>query len=155
MVPQHHRRHVRLAAALVLALAGAAAAAERTVPFAVIEDGIPLALTAVPGDPRRGRDIAANSDRGNCLICHVLPIAEAPVFGDLGPTLARIGSRLTAAQIRLRIVDPKRVNPASIMPSFHRSEGLFRVAPAYAGQPILSAQDVEDLVAYLLTVTEP
>lgn len=123
------------------------------VPVAVVADGIPQPLTDKPGDARRGRVIAANSDRGNCLICHALPIAEAPVFGDLGPDLRGVGSRLNAAQIRLRLVDPKRQNPDTIMPAYYRTEGLYRVARAYAGQPMLAAQDIEDIVAYLQTVT--
>lgn len=151
MVRKHHCRHVWLAAGLLLA--SPAAAAEPLVPPAVVDDGIPQPLTDKPGDPRRGRVVAGSSDRGNCLICHALPIAEAPVFGDLGPDLRGVGSRLTAPQIRLRLVDPKRINPDTTMPAYFRTEGLYRVARAYAGQPILSAQDIEDVVAYLQTVT--
>lgn len=155
MVPQYHRRNVRL----ITALAGAllivpATAAELAVP-PIVGDGISLPLTATPGDARRGKVISANSDRGNCLTCHALPIPEAPVFGDLGPSLHGVGERLTAAQIRLRLVDLKRLNPDSVMPAYHRIEGLHRVAASYAGQPILSAQDIEDVIAYLLTVTGP
>lgn len=151
MVREHHRRHVWLIAAVLLL--AAPASAETLVPFVVVEDGIPAPLTDRPGEARRGRVIAANSDRGNCLICHALPIAEAPVFGDLGPDLAGVGRRLTAAQLRLRLVDPKRTNPDTIMPAYYRTEGLYRVSKAYAGLPMLSAQDIEDVVAYLQTVT--
>ena len=138
---------------MALGVAAPALATGPLVPFTVVEDGIPQPLTAKPGEPRRGRVIAANSDRGNCLICHALPIAEAPVFGDLGPDLRGVGSRLSAAQIRLRVVDPKRQNPDSIMPAYYRTEGLHRVARANVGQPMLEAQDIEDIVAYLQTVT--
>lgn len=151
MVRQHHRRHVWLT--LGVLLLAAPAAAQPLAPVTVVEDGIPQPLTAAPGDARRGRVIAANSDRGNCLICHALPIPEAPVFGDLGPDLRGVGSRMTAPQIRLRLVNPKRINPDTTMPAYYRTDGLYRVARAYAGQPILSAQDIEDIVAYLLTVT--
>jgi sulfur-oxidizing protein SoxX len=152
MVRQHHRRHVWLIAAALL-LAAPAAAAQPLGPVTVVGDGIPQPLTDTPGDARRGRVIAANSDRGNCLICHALPIPEAPVFGDLGPDLRGVGSRMTAPQIRLRLVNPKAINPDTTMPAYYRTEGLYRVARAYAGQPILSGQDIEDIVAYLLTVT--
>ena len=154
MVQQHHRRNFRLTAFVVALTAGAPAlAADSLVPVTVVDDGIPQPLTGTPGDARRGRVIAANSDRGNCLICHALPIAEAPVFGDLGPDLRGVGSRLSAAQIRLRVVDPKQQNPDSIMPAYFRTEGLHRVGRAYVGRPMLAAQDIEDIVAYLQTVT--
>lgn len=142
-----------IALAVGLLAVSAAQAAEPLVSITVVADGIPQPLTDKPGDARRGRVVAANSDRGNCLICHALPIAEAPVFGDLGPDLRGVGSRLSAAQIRLRLVDPKRQNPDTIMPAYYRTEGLYRVARAYAGQPMLAAQDIEDIVAYLQTVT--
>ena len=154
MVREHHYRHVRLIGVAILALLPVAAGAvEPLVPFDVVGDGIPAPLTRQPGDARRGKAIAVNSDQGNCLICHVLPIPEAPVFGDLGPPLGGIGSRMSAAQLRLRIVDPKRINPATIMPGYYRIDGLTRVAGKYAGRPILSAQEIEDLIAYLRTVT--
>lgn len=154
MVRRHHRRHVRLTALAVAALLAAPSAAQAPlVRFEIVGDGIPVPLTRQRGDARRGKAVAVNSDRGNCLICHVLPIPEAPVFGDLGPPLNGIGRRLSAAQLRLRIVDPKRLNPATIMPAYYRVDGLARVAPKYQGRPILSAQEIEDLIAYLRTVT--
>ena len=155
-VKPHHRRK---AACAVLICAGFgwsnARAAETLVPYRIVGDGIPAALTSMQGDPQRGKAVAVNSDRGNCLICHNMPIAEAPVFGDLGPPLAGIASRLSPAQMRLRIVDPKQLNAATLMPAFYKTEGLNRVATAYAGRPILSAQDVEDLMAYMGTLTAP
>jgi sulfur-oxidizing protein SoxX len=84
-----------------------------------------------------------------------MPIAEVPAFGNLGPPLVGVASRLSEPQIRLRLVNPKRINPETIMPAYHRAEGLTRVAEKYRGRPILSAQEIEDVVAYLLTLTEP
>lgn len=87
---------------------------------------------------------------GHCVLCHAVP--GAAVAGDVGPSLAGVGARLTAGQIRQRIVDITRINPEAVMPTFHRTEGLTRVASAYAGQPVLAAQQVEDLVAWLGTL---
>jgi len=122
------------------------------VSYSVAGDGIAAPLTALPGDPRRGRQAAANPSLGNCLICHRAPIAEAPAFGDVGPPLDGVGSRLGEAQLRLRLVDPRRLNPDSVMPAYYKVDGLQRVAPRYAGQPMLAAQDIEDIVAWLLTL---
>lgn len=127
-------------------------AADALVPFLVVGDGIPAPLTGSPGDPRSGRVAAANSTQGNCAICHAMPIPEVPVFGNLGPPLDGVGGRLSEAQLRLRIVDAKRLNPQSIMPAYYRIVGLHRVAPRYQGRPMLSAQDIEDIVAYLATL---
>lgn len=105
---------------------------------------------APAGDPARGREVFLSRDAGHCVLCHAVP--DARLAGDVGPPLAGVGSRLTAGQIRLRIADITRVNPQSVMPTFHRTEGLVRVAPQYAGKPALSGQQVEDLVAYLGTL---
>ncbi len=105
---------------------------------------------APAGDPERGREVFLSRDAGHCVLCHAAP--GAAVAGDVGPSLAGVGSRLSAAQIRLRIADITRVNPDAAMPAFHRTEGLARVAPAYAGKPVLTAAQVEDLVAWLLTL---
>jgi L-cysteine S-thiosulfotransferase len=148
-VRKHNRRHVWLIAAAVCSTT----AAQAQLRFEAVGDGIPAPLTGTPGDPQRGKAVAVNSDQGNCLICHLLPVAEAPVFGDLGPSLEGVGGRLSAAQLRLRIVDPKRLNPATVMPAYLKVDGLNRVAPRYVDKPILSAQEVEDLIAYLLTLT--
>lgn len=139
-----------------LALCAATAAAAVAGPVAsyrVVDDAIPEPLTAEPGDPARGRAIAAGRD-GNCLGCHRMPTPEEPFHGTLGPDLAGVGARYTAAELRLRLVDATLVNPDTVMPPMHRVEGLNRVAAAYRGQPILNAQQVEDVVAYLLTLTD-
>jgi sulfur-oxidizing protein SoxX len=155
MVRQHHGRHVRLiglVAGALCALASIGHAANR-VPLSV-PSGMPRPLTARPGDARRGKAIAVNSDRGNCNICHKMPISEIPAgaFGDLGPALDAVGSRLSVAELRLRIANPRLINPDTIMPAYRVVKGLNRVAAGYVGRPILSAQDVEDLVAYLASL---
>lgn len=102
---------------------------------------------AVMGDAMRGREIFISRDGGHCVICHAVPGVEAA--GDFGPPLAGVGSRFNAAQLRMRVADITRVKPEAMMPSFHRVDGLTRVAAQYAGKTVLSAQQVEDIVAYL------
>lgn len=99
------------------------------------------------GDAARGREVFVSREGGHCVLCHRVP--GVAVAGDVGPVLDGIGSRLMAGEIRYRIADITRVNPEAVMPAFHRTEGLSRVAPAYAGKPVLDARQVEDLVAYL------
>lgn len=115
---------------------------------------MPASLTGVPGDVQRGKAVAVNSDLGNCLICHQLTIPEvlAGASGDIGPSLDGVGSRLDSTQIRQRIVDPKAIDPDTVMPAYYVASGLNRVQQKYEGQAILSAQQVEDLVAYLGTL---
>jgi len=114
-------------------------------------DSIPASLTGAKGDPARGRAIVANRQVGLCLLCHSGPFPEERFQGDLAPDL-RSTARLTEGQIRQRIVDSTRINPQSIMPAYYRSEGLERVAPAYRGKTILTAGQIEDVVAYLTTL---
>jgi len=110
-------------------------------------------LCGLDGDAARGRVIAADSHAGNCLACHKMPIPEEPFHGTVGPPLDGIGARYSASQIRLRIVDEQQVNPFTIMPGFYRDPALAnRIADAYWGKTFLTAQQVEDLVAYLVTL---
>ena len=136
----------RLAAALVAvgALTGAACA----------DDGIPRSLTGAKGDPARGRAIVVNRQVGLCLLCHSGPFPDERFQGNLAPDLSGAGKRSTEAQLRLRIVDSSRINPATIMPAYHRTEGLVRVAPAWRGKPVLSAEQIEDVVAFLMTLKD-
>ena len=115
------------------------------------DDAIRTSLTGAKGDPARGRAIVANRQVGLCLLCHSGPFPEERFQGNLAPDL-RGAARLTEGQIRQRIVDSRKVNPQSIMPAYYRSEGLARVAPAYRGKTILTAEQIEDIVAYLLTL---
>ena len=124
------------------------------VPYKIIGDAIPASLTGTEGDPARGRAIVGNRQLGLCLLCHSGPFPEDKLQGTLAPSLAGVASRLSIGQLRLRIVDASRVNPETIMPPYYRMQDLTRVAPAYAGKPILSAEQVEDVVAFLATLTE-
>jgi sulfur-oxidizing protein SoxX len=118
------------------------------------QDGIPESLTGVRGDPERGRAIVGNRQVGLCLLCHSGPFPEERLQGNLATDLRGAGRRWSEAQLRLRIVDPARINPATIMPAYHRTEGLVRVAPAYRGKPILTAEQIEDVVAFLTTLKD-
>lgn len=118
---------------------------------AVGDEGIPASLTGAKGDPARGRAIVANRQVSLCLLCHTGPFPEERFQGNLAPDL-RESARLTEAEIRLRLVDPARVNPKTIMPAYYRASGLTNVAPAYRGKTVLSAQQIEDVVAYLLSL---
>lgn len=124
------------------------------VAYRVDGDGIDAALTALPGDAARGRAIVANTHKGLCLLCHGGPIPEQRFQGNLAPDLAGAGSRWSVAQLRLRIVDARRINPDTIMPAYYRTGGLTRVHAAVRLKPILDAQEVEDVVAYLHGLTE-
>ena len=117
-------------------------------------DGLPKSLTGKPGNAKKGEKLAAHRKKGNCLACHALPIKKQADPGNIGPDLAGIGSRMSAAEIRLRIVDPKAVNPDTIMPSFYKTVGFHRVQKKWKGKTVIGAQDVEDIIAYLLTLKE-
>jgi len=130
------------------------AAAQAEPPYRVVGDGIPQSLTATPGDAARGRAIVANRQSGLCLLCHSAPIAEERFQGNLATDLAGAGARWSEAQLRLRIVDARRLNPLTPMPAYHRTDSLQRVGAAWRGQPVLSAQQVEDVVAYLRSLRE-
>jgi sulfur-oxidizing protein SoxX len=141
---------IALAAALIAAFAGCGALAQAPLPYRVEGDAIRDRLAA-PGDPARGREVVLARDH-NCLLCHAVPEPAVRFMGNIGPPLAGVGARLSEGQIRLRIVDPVRLNPGSVMPSYYRVEGLNQVAQAWRGKPVLTAQQVEDTIAYLLTL---
>ena len=109
------------------------------------------AAPSLNGDASRGRDVVMGRD-GNCLLCHAVPETGARFMGNLGPPLSGIGARLDAAQLKQRITDPQRLNAESIMPAYARTEGLTQVAKIFRDKPILSAQQIEDTVAYLATL---
>ena len=116
------------------------------------DDAISAPLTDVPGDAVRGRAIVVNRQLGLCLLCHSGPFAEERFQGDMAPALDGVGARWSEAQLRLRLVDSRRINPQSIMPSYRRTEGFERVGAAWQGKAVLSAQQVEDVVAFLRTL---
>jgi sulfur-oxidizing protein SoxX len=136
----------------VLALPGTAAA-QALQPYVVAGDAIPSSLTGAPGDATRGRALVLNR-LSTCILCHNGPFPEEKFQGDLAPSLAAAGTRWSAGQLRLRIVDGSRLNPATIMPSYYRVDGLHRVGTSWRGKPILSAEQIEDIVAYLASLRE-
>lgn len=138
-----------VAAACITAGVATAALAQAAV-FEAVGDAIPRPLASEPGDPARGRSIVANRDQGGCTLCHEVPGETR--FGDIAPPLAGAGARLSVPQLRLRVADSTRVNPDTPMPAYYRTEGLAQVARAYRGKPVLSAQQVEDVVAWLATL---
>jgi L-cysteine S-thiosulfotransferase len=115
-------------------------------------DSIQEPLTATPGDAARGRAIVTNRQVGLCLLCHSGPFPEERFQGNLAPGLAGAGARRSEAQLRLRVADARRLNPQSIMPTYLQTGGGERVAPALQGKPILTPQQIEDVVAFLATL---
>ena len=112
-------------------------------------------LCGLAGDASRGKAIASDGSKGNCLACHQLPIDGIEAYGTIGPPLEGIASRLTEGFIRLRVVDTRKVNPMSIMPGFYRDPDLIhRPGKPYVGRTFLTAQQVEDVIAYLVTLKQ-
>ena len=140
----------------LLGLAAAAVAAEESPlrPVVIVGDAIPASLTGARGDPVRGRAIVVDRQKGLCLLCHSGPFPEQRFQGNIGPDLGGAGSRWSEGQLRLRIVDASRLNPDTIMPPYYRVEGLTRVAAPWRGKPMLSAEEIEDVVAFLTTLRE-
>jgi len=142
-------------AALIAASLGcvAGATAEELAPYKIVGGEIPESLTGSPGDAARGRALVLT--RGTtCILCHSGPFPETRFQGDLAPDLAGAGNRWSMGQLRLRLVDASRFNPETIMPSYYRDDGLVRVGRNFAGKPILSATEIEDIVAFLATLRD-
>jgi sulfur-oxidizing protein SoxX len=140
--------------AFVFALTAASVSAQELRTYVIAGDAIPDSLSGQPGDAERGRAIVANRTVGLCLLCHSGPFPEQPLQGTLAPSLAGAGGRNTAGQLRLRLVNPSRLVPDTIMPPYYRLDRLQRVARTYEGKTILSADQIEDVVAYLMTLKE-
>jgi L-cysteine S-thiosulfotransferase len=121
-------------------------------PYQVVRDSIPASLTGSKGDAARGRAIVANRQVGLCLLCHTGPFPEERFQGSLAPDLNGTGARFTEGQLRLRVVDASRANAATIMPPYYRVHDLTRIAAAFRGKPILTAEQIEDVVAFLTTL---
>ena len=158
-----HGRIFLLAGILLLQLVlltgqGIANAGEQALPadycqWHVSDYAIAQPLCCLAGNASRGMAIASDSGRGNCLACHQLPIPDVEAYGTIGPPLSGIGARLTEGQIRLRVVDTREINPMSIMPGFYRDPRLIhRPGKRFAGRTFLNAQQVEDVIAYLVTL---
>jgi sulfur-oxidizing protein SoxX len=147
-----------LAGPAVLALGlmvNAGVGAGELVAYKVVDEtSIEQSLTGKPGDPAKGREVAVNRKQGNCLACHTMPIPEQPFHGEVGPDLTGVAGRYSEGELRLRVVDPKVLNPDTIMPAFYKAAGLHRVLKGFEEKSILNAEQVEDVVAYLMTLKE-
>lgn len=117
----------------------------------IVDETIPASLTGKPGDAANGQKVVINRKKGNCLACHVMPIPKEQFHGQVGPDLHGVAERLDEAQMRMRLVDPKVVNPDTMMPSFYRTD-LHRVSKGFMGKTILDGQEIEDIIAYLMTL---
>jgi L-cysteine S-thiosulfotransferase len=120
----------------------------------VDENTIPKPLTSTPGNAAKGLKTIINRKKGNCLSCHVAPGVDQPYQGKIGPEFKGVAGRWSEPEIRMIVVNAKVNNPDTIMPGFHRVDDLHRVMKKFKGKPILSAQEVEDIVAYLITLKE-
>jgi len=143
----------RVVAAVVCATLTGVAVATEAAKYTVDKSNysIPESLTGKAGDPDNGKQVAVSRKSGNCLACHTMPIPEQPFHGRIAPPLMGVGARFTPAQLRLRVVNPKVLNPSSIMPAFYKTD-YHQALKQFAGKPILTAQEVEDVVAYLATL---
>ena len=150
-------RRMSAITAVVVSLAaggGPASAQSALKPVRVVGTAIPESLTGQKGDSVRGRAIVASRQVGLCLLCHTGPFPEERFQGNLAPDLKGAGTRWSEGELRLRIVDARAANPDTIMPPYYVADGLTRVAPAFRDKPILTAEQIEDVVAYLVTLRE-
>ncbi|WP_018390809.1 sulfur oxidation c-type cytochrome SoxX [Ancylobacter sp. FA202] len=152
-------RQALVGAALALACGGTGNAARAEEPagperYVVTGDAIIEPLAGRRGDAALGQALIGERHRSLCILCHAVPGGAAQLQGTLAPSLTGIGSRLDEGQIRLRIVDMKRLNPESLMPTYHAPPDGARIAPAWQGKPVLGAAEIEHLVAYLVTLKE-
>jgi sulfur-oxidizing protein SoxX len=154
MTEKGHRRAAIRAIGVLAICAAATGAQAQLVPYQIVGDAIPSSLTGANGDATRGRTIVANHGVGLCLLCHSGPFPEDKFQGNIAPNLKGAGSRSTEGQLRLRLVDASKINPDTIMPPYYRVDGLTRVAPAFQGKPVLTAEQIEDVVAYLMTLRD-
>lgn len=143
---------IACAISLIVAIGGPAGA-QALRSYAVVGDAIPAALTGTPGDATRGRELVV-ARTSTCILCHSGPFPEQRFQGDVAPSLAGTGSRWSEGAIRLRLIDASRFNAATIMPSYYRIDGLNRVGRPWLDKPILTAAQIEDIVAYLVTLRE-
>lgn len=142
-----------MATGFAVSMAIATVHAEPYYPWQMENFAINAPLGGLKGDAQRGKQIAIDARKGSCLTCHVMPIPEEPFHGEIGPSLLGVATRLTEGELRLRVVDEKQINPETIMPGYYRHPKHFTlVSDEYEGQTFLTAQEVEDVVVYLLTL---
>ena len=142
-----------LAGVCLVAIGIGPANAQASRSYSVVGDAIPASLTGMAGDAARGRALVVERS-STCILCHSGPFPEQRFQGDLAPSLAGAGNRWSEGELRLRLVDASRLNAATIMPSYYQLDGLNRVGPAWRGKSILSAEQIEDILAYLVTLRE-
>jgi sulfur-oxidizing protein SoxX len=140
--------------AACLVLGASVAPAQELRSYTVVGDAIPQSLTGTLGDAERGLKIVTNRQVGLCLLCHSGPYPQERFQGTMAPDLKGAGARWNEGQLRLRIVDASRLNPDTIMPPYYRVDGLTRVSPGFRGKPILTAEQIEDVVAYVMTLKD-
>jgi len=141
---------IRLAAIAAVSVAACGATEQSLIaPSQIDDDAIPAPLTSQPGDPLVGETVFSDRESGHCVLCHAVSGLDVEFQGDVGPDLSTVGDRLSPGQLRLRVVDYQLVRPGALMPSYYRIHNLHQVGTAYEGETILSAQDIEDIVAYL------
>jgi len=145
---------IGLAAAMTVAAQAGTIMKDSPTPYEVVGGiSVPKPLTDKPGDPANGRKVMANRKKGNCLACHKIEQMKDFLFhGEIGPELSDIASTMPADELRLRLANPKVVNPDTIMPAFYKNKGLFRVKKKFRGKSILTAQEIEDAIAYMRTL---
>lgn len=156
-------KHLGYAAVATFAMATALSAAEINPAKVAYEDGaVASSLTGKPGDPANGRMIVGSKSFGNCIACHeVTDLKDEPFHGEIGPMLDGAGDRWTEAELRGIVANAKIMFEDTMMPAFYKADGFIRPGNAYTGEaaddtfgPILTAQQIEDVVAYLITLKE-
>ncbi|MFZ3238952.1 MAG: sulfur oxidation c-type cytochrome SoxX [Pseudolabrys sp.] len=135
-------------------ISGGVVLAEELLPYRIVSNVIPASLTGASGDATRGRTIVLNRAVGLCLLCHSGPFPEERFQGNLAPDLKGTGARWSVEELRMRMVDSRQLNRDTIMPAYYALDGLNRVAPAYSGKPLLTAEQIEDVVAFLATLRD-
>ncbi|MFZ0258554.1 MAG: sulfur oxidation c-type cytochrome SoxX [Pseudolabrys sp.] len=135
-------------------ISGGVVRAEELLPYRIVSNVIPASLTGASGDATRGRTIVLNRAVGLCLLCHSGPFPEERFQGNLAPDLKGTGTRWSVEELRMRMVDSRQLNRDTIMPAYYALDGLNRVAPAYSGKPLLTAEQIEDVVAFLATLRD-
>ena len=151
---------MKLTSSVIVAISGAVVAVvmSTTTPvkadYTIVNGAIEKSLTGKPGNSINGKKIAIKRKKGNCLACHAMPIPDQQFHGEVGPDLSGVASRYSAGELRARIVNPKLINASTIMPAFLKSQGLHRSLDKFKGKTILSAQEIEDVISYLMTLKE-
>jgi sulfur-oxidizing protein SoxX len=135
-------------------ISGGVVRAEELLPYRIVSNVIPASLTGASGDATRGRTIVLNRAVGLSLLCHSGPFPEERFQGNLAPDLKGTGTRWSVEELRMRMVDSRQLNRDTIMPAYYALDGLNRVAPAYSGKPLLTAEQIEDVVAFLATLRD-